>query len=87
MWYKRYWDIGRPFDAVILDLAAIGGTHEGESALERMLDLDPDVRAIAMAALPPEALAVTADEKGFTGWLAKPFQLSELGEALQTATG
>jgi CheY-like chemotaxis protein len=87
VWYRRYWDIGRTFDAVILDLAAIEGTHEGESALERMLDLDPDVRAIAMAALSPEELAATAEEKGFTGWLAKPFQLSELGEALQTATG
>jgi len=87
MWYKRYWDISRPFDAVILDLAPTSGTRQGEAALAKMLDLDPDVRAIAMAALPPEELAATAKEEGFTGWLAKPFQLSELGEALQTVTG
>jgi len=87
IWYKRYWDIGRPFDAVILDVAELAGANEGEAALARMLDLDSDVRAIAMAALPPEELAATAREGGFTGWLAKPFQLSELGEALQTATG
>jgi len=87
LWYKRYWDIGRPFDAVILDLGTPGGTHEGEAALGRLLELDPDVRAIAMAAMAPEELAAAAEEKGFTGWLAKPFLLSELGEALQTVTG
>jgi two-component system cell cycle sensor histidine kinase/response regulator CckA len=83
-WYRRYWDIHRPFDAVILDLSPAAGNYEGESALARLLDLDPDVRAIAMAALPPEELALAAPEKGFIGWLAKPFQLSELGQALQT---
>jgi len=45
------------------------------------------VRAIAMAAMAPEELQAAAEEKGFTGWLAKPFLLSELGEALQTVTG
>ncbi|HEY3757706.1 MAG TPA: ATP-binding protein [Opitutaceae bacterium] len=85
-WYRRYWDIGRPYDAVLLDLQLPGGIG-GEAALARIRSLDPEVRSLALAPLPAESLAETARLAGFTGWLTKPFKLSELGEALQIAIG
>lgn len=85
-WYRRYWDIGRPYDAVLFDLQLRGGIG-GAPALARIQALDPDVRSLALAPLPAEALAEAARAAGFTGWLAKPFKLSELGEALQIVAG
>lgn len=85
-WYRRYWDIGRPYDAVLFDLELRGGIG-GAAALARIRALDPDVRALALAPLPPDTLAASAREGGFSGWLTIPFKLSELGEALQIVTG
>lgn len=84
-WYRRYLDIGRPYDAAIVDLTS--ERADPGSALARLRELDPDARVIAMSPLPPEKLAGIAAEQGYTGWLAKPFQLSELAEALQTVLG
>lgn len=84
-WYRRYLDIGRPYDAAIADLKS---EHPSpDSALTRLKELDPDARVIAMSPLPPEKLAGIAADHGYTGWLAKPFQLSELAEVLQTVLG
>ncbi|HYD84402.1 MAG TPA: ATP-binding protein, partial [Opitutus sp.] len=43
--YKRYLNIGRPYDAVIMDITVIGGMG-GEECFKILRDLDPDVRAI-----------------------------------------
>ncbi len=84
--YKRYFDIGRPYDAVILDLTVSRGMG-GEEAYVQLRGIDPEVRAIAAAAGDRGAQSARCLELGFCGWLAKPFRLAELGEALQTVLG
>lgn len=84
--YRRYLDIGRPYDAVILDLTLRGGPG-GEEAFARLRLLDPDVRAIACGGGDAESLSKSCLEAGFRGWLAKPYRLSELGEVIKDVLG
>ncbi len=44
--YKRYLNIGRPADAVNMDLTAVIGGIGGEDCFGEPKKLDPDVRAI-----------------------------------------
>jgi len=82
--YRRYLEVGRPHDAVILDLNVAGGAG-GEEAFGGMVALDPDIRAII--ATDDEDAAKRCLERGFCGWLAKPFRSADLGRVLKTVTG
>jgi len=84
--YKRYFDVGRPYDAVILDLTVTRGMG-GEETFIQLRGIDPEVRAIASAAGERDAHSGRCLDLGFCGWLAKPYRLAELGEALQTVLG
>ncbi len=83
--YRRYWDVGRPHDAVILDLRVPGGMP-AEETLARLKEFDPDVRSIACGPGTEDELRTRCAAGGFSGWLAKPYRRSELGEVLQTLT-
>lgn len=80
--YRRYLDIGRPYDAVLLDLNMPG--QAGEDTFRQLRALDPDARVIAMSGGSAEDLAPRCAALGFCGWLSKPYRVSELGQALQT---
>ena len=82
--YRRYLEIGRPHDAVILDLTVARGTG-GEAAFRALLAVDPDVRAIV--ASDDEDAARRCIGLGFCGWLAKPFRQADLGTVLKTVLG
>ena len=84
--YRRYLNVGRPYDAVILDLTVKDGVG-GEETFARLRLLDPDVRAIASSGGDSESLAKSCLEAGFCGWLGKPYSLSELGGVLQGIIG
>jgi CheY-like chemotaxis protein len=82
--YRRYFEIGRPHDAVILDLTVNRGMG-GEEAFDRLLGLDPDIRAILSSDDEDEARRCL--DQGFCGWLAKPFGPADLGRVLKTVIG
>ena len=84
--YKRYLNIGRPYDAVIMDLTIIGG-QGGEATFKQLLELDPDVRAIAASGYDSEEMAKQYLDMGFCGYLTKPYRLSDLGRILKTVLG
>jgi len=84
--YKRYFDVGRAYDAVILDLTVVGGMG-GEEAFARLRALDPDVRAIAATSGDPDAAAARCLALGFCGCLARPYRPADLGNILGTVTG
>ena len=81
--YRRYLDIGRPYDAVILDLAIAGGMG-GEETFAKLLAMDPDVRGIASGTGERNALAERCLALGFCGCLPRPYRPSELGKVLGT---
>ncbi|HUL54056.1 MAG TPA: PAS domain-containing protein [Opitutaceae bacterium] len=84
--YKRYLNIGRPYDAVIMDLTIIGGMG-GEEAFKRLRELDPDVRAIVTSGYDSEEMAKQYLDLGFCGYLTKPYRVTELGRILKTVLG
>jgi PAS domain S-box len=81
-YYRRYLAIGKPYDAVILDLTVVGGIG-GEDTFRELAAIDPDVVAIACTGYDSEELAAGLLEQGFRGYLSKPFRSAELGSALK----
>jgi PAS domain S-box-containing protein len=80
--YRKYLNVGRPYDAVILDLTVIGGLG-GEDTLRELRSLDPDVCAIACTGYDNEEIAAALMDLGFRGYLPKPFRVGDLGKALR----
>ncbi|MDB6126369.1 MAG: sensor hybrid histidine kinase [Verrucomicrobia bacterium] len=84
--YKRYLNIGRPYDAVIMDISVVGGMG-GEETFKALRALDPDVRAIVSSGYDNDDMARRFLELGFCGYLTKPYRVAELGKVLKTVLG
>lgn len=84
--YKRYLNIGRPYDAVIMDLTVIGGLG-GEETFGLLRQLDPDVRAIVCSGYDNEDIARQYLDSGFCGYLTKPYRVTDLGKVLKAVLG
>ena len=81
--YKRYLNIGRPYDAVVMDLTVIGGMG-GEECFHALRKLDPDVRAIVSTGYDNDEMNRKFVEMGFLHYLTKPYRIGDLGRALKT---
>ena len=84
--YKRYLNIGRPYDAVIMDLTVVGGMG-GEETFRALHELDPDVRAIVSSGYDNEDMARQYLEMGFCGYLTKPYRVTDLGKVIKAVLG
>lgn len=72
---------GRPFDAVLLDITVPGGMG-GKETIGRLLAIDPDVRAIVSSGYANNALMSEHRAHGFSGVIAKPYRIADLGEVV-----
>ena len=84
--YKRYLNIGRPYDLVIMDVTVIGGMG-AEETFKILRELDPDVRAIVASGYDNEDIARKFMDQGFSGYLTKPYRVTDLGKVLKTVLG
>ncbi len=84
--YKRYLNIGRPYDVVFLDITVIGGMG-GEECFKILRQLDPDVRAVVSSGYDDDDTVRRFDELGFLGYLTKPYRESDLGKVIKTVVG
>ncbi|MGA7724615.1 MAG: ATP-binding protein [Opitutaceae bacterium] len=84
--YKRYLNIGRPYDAVIMDLTVIGGLG-GEETFRVLREMDPDVRAIVSSGYDNEEMAKQYLDLGFCGYLTKPYRVTDLGKVIKAVLG
>jgi two-component system, cell cycle sensor histidine kinase and response regulator CckA len=84
--YRSYFNIGRPYDAVIMDITVIGGMG-GEETFHVLKALDPDVRAIVSSGYDNEDMARRFLDLGFCGYLTKPYRVTELGKVLKAVLG
>jgi len=80
--YKRASGKGKPFDAVIIDLTISGGMG-GKETIKRLLEIDPEVKAIVMSGYANDSIMANYKKYGFIGVLAKPHEIHELDEKLQ----
>ena len=79
--YSRAMKTARPFDAVILDLTVRGGMG-GKEAIQKLIDIDPDVKGIVSSGYSDDPGMTDYKQHGFSGVVAKPYTLEELGEKL-----
>lgn len=72
---------GKPYRIVILDLTIPGGMG-GLETLRILRDVDPDVRAVVTSGYTNDPILVDFRQYGFSGAVVKPFEVSDLAEAL-----
>ena len=75
---------GNPFDAVIMDLTVPGGMG-GADAVKKLLEIDPEAKAIVSSGYSNNPVMANYKEYGFIATMSKPFRLKEVGEILATA--
>ena len=76
---------GVPFDAVIVDLTVPGGMG-GYETVQRLRALDPTVRAVVSSGYSNDPVLADFRSHGFTGAIAKPYQMVELAKVLEGVT-
>jgi two-component system cell cycle sensor histidine kinase/response regulator CckA len=84
--YKRYLNIGRPYDVVIMDLTVVGGMG-GEECFEELKKLDPEVRAIVASGYDNDDMAREFIAKGWCNYLTKPYRVTDLGKKIKEVLG
>lgn len=84
--YRRARESGKPFSAVLIDLAIPTGMG-GEETLRELRLLDPEVRAIVSSGDTIDPVMSDFRKHGFIGVVAKPYTLDELDKALKQAAG
>jgi PAS domain S-box-containing protein len=84
--YKKAESLGRPFDVVLLDLTVREGMG-GQEAIQELLKMDPDVKAIAMSGYLDSPVILEPERHGFKGAMPKPFDVDTLQEILARVMG
>jgi signal transduction histidine kinase/ActR/RegA family two-component response regulator len=84
--YKKANSLGRHFDVVILDLTVSGGMG-GQEAIQELLKIDPDVKAIAISGYVDSPVILEPERHGFKGAVPKPFDVDTLQEILARVMG
>ncbi len=71
----------KPYDVVILDLTVPGGM-DGKEAINKLLEIDPEVKAIVSSGYSDDPVLANFQEYGFQGMMPKPFESLSLGKVL-----
>jgi PAS domain S-box-containing protein len=81
--YETRLSDGQPFDAVIMDLTIPGGMG-GKEAIGKLLAIDPNAVAIVSSGYSSDPIMADYATYGFTGVIAKPFEMKNLGNILHS---
>ena len=81
--YKHLWKTGSPVDGVIVDLTLPGGMGGKETA-GAIFDINSEARIIVASGYANDPVMVDFDEYGFCAAIAKPFDMDELAEVIET---
>lgn len=73
---------GHPYELVIFDLQVPGGMG-GEQALQKIMEIDPEVKAIVQSGDRFNPIVVNFRQHGFRAAIAKPYGLMALKVALE----
>ena len=82
--YTKAMESAKPFDMVILDLTNKVGMG-GAETMAKLLEIDPDVKAIVTTGYSGDPIMSNFREHGFRSALPKPFILDQLRTALYDA--
>ena len=79
--YQRHQEQGKPFFAVILDVTIPGGVG-GKDTIEKLLTLDPAVKAVVSSGYSNDPLMANYLDYGFQAVLSKPYLPQEMSRVL-----
>ena len=79
--YKKAMKSGKPFDVVIMDLTIPGGMG-GQVAIKKLLEIDPDAKAVVSSGYANDPVISNFEAYGFKGFISKPYKLDELNKVL-----
>ena len=80
--YQDALDRGQEFDILILDLTIKGGMG-GDETFKKLLELNPNVKAIVASGYSTKKILSDYKQFGFAGMLSKPFMMSDLLEEIE----
>ncbi|MBD3351059.1 MAG: response regulator [Candidatus Lokiarchaeota archaeon] len=83
--YRKALENNEPFDFCILDLTIKGGMG-GLETMEKLLEIDPSVKAIVSSGYAKEEILNNYKEHQFKGKLAKPYTIQDLSNILHQLT-
>lgn len=81
--YKKSKNSGRPFDVVIIDLTIPGGMG-GRETMQKLLEIDPHVKAIVSSGYSDDAVMSNYTNYNFKGVIAKPYRIEELSKTVRS---
>jgi two-component system cell cycle sensor histidine kinase/response regulator CckA len=80
--YRTAIDTSNPFDCVILDLTVEFGIG-GKEAIKKMIEIDPNVRAIVSTGYTNDPIKYNYSAYGFKGYIMKPYEFSEINKVVR----
>jgi PAS domain S-box-containing protein len=80
--YKMAKENADPYDVVIMDLTVPGGMG-GKEAMEKLLEFDPGVKAVASSGYTEGPTITDFKKHGFCGFVAKPYNIQELSRVVR----
>jgi PAS domain S-box-containing protein len=81
--YRAALESGRPFDVAILDLTIRGGMG-GIETLQKLVEIDPDVKAVVSSGYSDDAALSNYRKEGFRSFLKKPYTLDDLQRTMNS---
>lgn len=79
--YRQAMAAGRSFDLVIMDLT-IPGKLGGRETIQKLLEIDPGVKAIVSSGYSSDPIMADYSKYGFKGVIAKPYKIQELSRTV-----
>jgi PAS domain S-box-containing protein len=80
--YKKALALNDPYAAVIMDLTVPGGMG-GKEAIEKLLAIDPHIKAIVSSGYSNDPILSDFSRYGFSGVITKPYSLGSFSKSLQ----
>jgi len=80
--FQKAKESGRPFDVVVLDLTVPGGAG-GEETIQRLLQIEPGVRAIVSSGYSNDPVMANYQQFGFKAVVEKPYSINELTRTIE----
>lgn len=80
--YQQAQQTNHPFDVVIMDLTVPGGMG-GKEAIQKLLEIDPNVKAIVSSGYSNEPVLSNYRQYGFSAVVSKPYEIQKLSKVIQ----